>query len=79
VAAARRPGDANSGGTQFFIVLREQPSLKGQYTIFGEVSSGIEIADQISTVPSDGDKARERVEMQISVRDAPAPSTSAAP
>ena len=79
VAAARRPGDPNSGGTQFFIVLREQPGLRGQYTIFGEVSSGLEVADEISTTPSDGDKARERVEMQVSVRDAPAPSTGATP
>ena len=69
VAAARRPGDVNSGGTQFFIVLREQPALKGQYTIFGEVSSGIEVADQISAIPADGDKAKERVELKVSVRD----------
>jgi peptidyl-prolyl cis-trans isomerase B (cyclophilin B) len=42
VAAARMPSSRDSGGTQFFICLRDQPTLKGQYTIFGEVTAGIE-------------------------------------
>ena len=64
VAAARLPSSKDSGGTQFFICLREQPSLKGNYTIFGEVVSGIEIADRISTTPVDGDKPLARVEIK---------------
>ena len=79
LAAVLRPGARNSGGTQFFIVLREQPALKGQYTIFGEVVSGLELADQISLTPVDGDKAKERVEMKVTIRDAPDPAPSAAP
>jgi cyclophilin family peptidyl-prolyl cis-trans isomerase len=67
VAAARR-SDPNSGGSQFFIVLREQPSLKGQYTIFGEVSEGIEVVDQLSLTPVVGDKASVRVEMKVRIR-----------
>lgn len=78
VAAVLRPGDPNSGGTQFFVVLREQPSLKGKYTIFGELSSGIEVADQLSLTPVDGDKAKERVEMKVTIRDvADAPQSPA--
>ena len=69
VAAARRPSSPDSGGVQFFVVMREQPSMKGQYTIFGEVVSGMEVVDQISTIPVDGDKARERVEMKVTVRE----------
>lgn len=69
VAAVRRPSSRDSGGTQFFIVLRDQPSLQGQYTIFGEVVEGLEVADQISTTPVDGDKARERVEMKVRLRE----------
>lgn len=69
VAAARKPSSRDSGGRQFFVVLREQPSLVGQYTIFGEVVEGMHVVDQISTTPVDGDKARERVEMKVRVRE----------
>ena len=64
VGAARLPSSRDSGGTQFFICLRDQPGLKGQYTLFGEVVSGIEVADQISTTPVEDDKPRERVEIK---------------
>jgi cyclophilin family peptidyl-prolyl cis-trans isomerase len=72
VAAARRPSSLDSGGTQFFVVLREQPSLLGQYTIFGEVVSGMEVVDQISATPADGDRAAERVEMKVTIEEPPA-------
>ena len=72
VAAARKPSSPDSGGRQFFVCLRDQPSLKGQYTIFGEVVSGMEVVDQISTTPADGDKAKERVEMKVTVQEPPA-------
>ena len=72
VAAVRRPSSLDSAGTQFFVVLQPQPSLAKQYTVFGEVVSGMEVVDQISTTPVDGDKAKQRVEMKVTVR-APAP------
>jgi peptidyl-prolyl cis-trans isomerase B (cyclophilin B) len=71
VAAARKPSSPDSGGRQFFICLREQPSLKGQYTIFGEVISGMEVVDQISLTPADGDKAKERVGMKVRIQEPP--------
>jgi peptidyl-prolyl cis-trans isomerase B (cyclophilin B) len=75
VAAARRPSSPDSGGKQFFVCLRDQPSLKGQYTIFGEVVSGMEVVDQLSLAPVDGDRARERLEMKVAIREpAPAPA-----
>jgi len=73
VAAVRRPSSLDSAGTQFFVVLQPQPSLAKQYTIFGEVVSGMEVVDQISTTPVDGDRAKERVEMKVTVR-APVPA-----
>ena len=74
VAAARKPSSVDSGGRQFFVVMRDQPSMKGQYTIFGEVVAGMEVVDQISLTPADGDKAKERVEMKVTVKEpAPAP------
>jgi cyclophilin family peptidyl-prolyl cis-trans isomerase len=72
VAAVRKPSSPDSGGRQFFVCLQDQPSLKGQYTIFGEVVSGMEVVDQISTTPVDGDKAKERVEMKITLQGPPA-------
>jgi peptidyl-prolyl cis-trans isomerase B (cyclophilin B) len=77
VGTARR-GAPDSGGSQFFIVLAEQPALLGQYTIFGEVVSGLEVADQVSLTPAAGDRARERVEMKVTLREAaPAPAPAA--
>jgi cyclophilin family peptidyl-prolyl cis-trans isomerase len=72
VAAVRRPSSLDSAGTQFFVVLQPQPSLAKQYTVFGEVVSGMEVVDQISTTPVDGDKAKERVEMKVTIREATA-------
>src|SRR5262245_48966063 len=71
VAAVRRPSSLDSAGTQFFVCLQPQPSLAKQYTVFGEVVSGMEVVDQISTTPVDGDKAKERVEMKVTIREAP--------
>ena len=73
VAAARRPSSLDSGGQQFFVVMRDQPAMKGQYTIFGEVVSGMEVVDQISATPADGDKAKERIEMKVTIREPAAP------
>ncbi len=76
VAAVRKPSGLNTAGKQFFICLRDQPSLKGQYTIFGEVVSGMDVVDQISLTPVDGQAAKERVEMKVRIQEpqpAPAP------
>lgn len=64
VAAVLRPNQPDSGGTQFFICLGDQPSLTGKYTIFGEVVEGMEVADKIGLTPVDGQKATERVEIR---------------
>ena len=71
VAAVRRPSSLDSAGTQFFVCLQPQPSLAKQYTVFGEVVSGMEAVDQISTTPVEGDKAKERVPMKVTIREAP--------
>ncbi len=78
VAAVRKPSRVDSAGTQFFVCLQPQPSLEGQYTVFGQVISGMEVVDQISLTPVDGDKATERVEMTVTIHEgeseaAPAP------
>jgi peptidyl-prolyl cis-trans isomerase B (cyclophilin B) len=67
VAAVRRLSDVNSGGNQFFVVLQEQPSLKGQYSVFGEVTAGMEVADKVGAAAVTGDRANVRVEMKVRV------------
>ena len=46
-----RAQDPNSGDSQFFICLGDATFLDGQYTLFGEVVSGMEFVDQIKTGP----------------------------
>ena len=42
-----RGGDPNSAGSQFYIMLGAAPHLNGQYTAFGQVTSGMEVVDSI--------------------------------
>jgi cyclophilin family peptidyl-prolyl cis-trans isomerase len=43
-----RAADPNSASSQFFIVVKDSPFLDHQYTAFGEVVSGMEVADKIA-------------------------------
>lgn len=47
VAMAHNSVDINSAGSQFYICLTDQPRLNGQYTVFGQVSEGMDVVDQI--------------------------------
>src|SRR3954447_13015983 len=42
-----RTSDPNSGDSQWFICFDETPHLDGQYTVWGKVSSGMELVDKI--------------------------------
>ena len=59
IAAARKGDMANpkkaSSGSQFYIVHDENACLHldGQYSIFGEVTEGLEVIDRIASVPVD--------------------------
>ncbi len=68
VAAARRPSSPDSGGVQFFVIVNDQPSLQGQYSIFGEVTEGMDVVDKISTQPVNGDRAAKRIEMKVRIQ-----------
>jgi peptidylprolyl isomerase len=47
VGMARRGGDDNSANSQFFIMFGPSPGLNGQYTVIGEVVSGMDVVDKI--------------------------------
>lgn len=47
VGLARAPHDPDSGGSQFYICLEPQPSLDGDYAVFGRVIKGMEVVDAI--------------------------------
>jgi cyclophilin family peptidyl-prolyl cis-trans isomerase len=78
VGAARKSAP-DSGGKQFFVTMREQPTMKGQYTVFGEVTSGMEVVDQISLLPVNGQTATERIEMKVTIREPQPAAEPAAP
>jgi peptidylprolyl isomerase len=44
---AARTMDPNSANSQFFIMFAPAPNLDGQYTIWGQVVSGMEFVDKI--------------------------------
>jgi peptidyl-prolyl cis-trans isomerase B (cyclophilin B) len=61
-----RGASPDSAGSQFFICLDEAPELNGQYTVFGEVVSGIQVAEKISREPKDKkDNPAEKIEMKV--------------
>jgi len=47
VGMARRGDSVNSANSQFFIMYADAASLNGQYTVVGEVVSGMDIVDKI--------------------------------
>lgn len=66
VISAARTSDPNSFGGQFFICVADATFLDKQYTAFGEVVSGMEVADAIVNSPRDSrDNPLEKIEMTI--------------
>jgi peptidyl-prolyl cis-trans isomerase B (cyclophilin B) len=51
VVSMARAADPNSASSQFFIVVKDSSFLDRQYSAFGEVVSGMEVADKIAAVP----------------------------
>lgn len=65
MARSRHP---DSAGSQFFICVADAPHLDRQYTVFGEVVSGMDVVDKIVSQPRDPrDNPNERIEMQVKI------------
>ena len=75
VGAALRPNQPDSGGAQFFVCVTDQPALAGQFTLFGRISEGLDVVQQISQLPADAKGAPlERVVIRtVTIRDTPPP------
>ena len=68
VLSMARSGHPDSAGSQFFICVADAPFLDRQYTAFGEVESGMEVADKIVSQPRDrNDNPNERIEMKVKI------------
>ena len=51
ILSAARTADPNSASSQFFIMVATAPSLDNQYSVFGQVIRGMEVADKIVNAP----------------------------
>ena len=54
IVSMARASDPDSAGSQFFIITSDSTFLDRQYTVFGEVVDGMEVADKIVNLPRDG-------------------------
>jgi len=54
IVSMARSQDPNSAGSQFYIVTADSTFLDRQYTVFGEVTEGMDIADKIVNLERDG-------------------------
>ena len=71
IVSMARTNDPNSAGSQFFIVVSDSLFLDKQYTVFGKVVEGMDVADKIVNVPRDNlDNPNDKVVVKrISIRD----------
>lgn len=68
VLSMARANDPDSAGSQFFICVADANFLDWQYTAFGEVVSGIDVADKVVNMKRDGrDNPLERIEMTVTI------------
>lgn len=68
VLSMARANEPDSAGSQFFICVADANFLDWQYTAFGEVVSGMDVADKVVNMKRDGrDNPLERVEMTVAI------------
>ena len=68
IISMARSQDPDSAGSQFFVVVKDSDFLDGQYTAFGRVISGMDVADKIVDSPRDDrDNPIDRIEMKVTI------------
>jgi peptidyl-prolyl cis-trans isomerase B (cyclophilin B) len=71
IVSMARAQSPNSASSQFFIVVADSRFLDNQYTVFGEVLSGMEVADAIVSAPTTGDTPVDPVKIEsVTIREA---------
>src|SRR5947209_3417590 len=75
IVSMARSNNPDSAGSQFFIVVKDSNFLDRQYTVFGEVIRGMDVADKIVSAPREApgvkDLPFERIEMTVTIVDKP--------
>ncbi|MBI5643329.1 MAG: peptidylprolyl isomerase [Deltaproteobacteria bacterium] len=68
IVSMARSQHPDSAGSQFFIVVKDSLFLDRQYTVFGEVVKGMEVADTIVNLPRNSrDLPNERVDIKVRI------------
>jgi peptidyl-prolyl cis-trans isomerase B (cyclophilin B) len=71
IVSMARSGNPNSASSQFFIMVGDAPHLNGQYSAFGQVTKGMDVADAIVNAPKMGERPANAVSItKIVIRDA---------
>ena len=72
IVSMARSSDPDSAGSQFFIVTSDSTFLDREYTVFGQVINGMEVADKIVNLPRDGNDCplQEAKMIQVTISDA---------
>ncbi|MCL4491892.1 MAG: peptidylprolyl isomerase [Nitrospiraceae bacterium] len=68
ILSMARSANPDSAGSQFFICVADSTFLNRQYTVFGEVVSGMDVVDKIVSQPRDRmDNPNDRIEMKVKI------------
>jgi len=71
ILSMARTGDPNGASSQFFICVDDVPQLDNQYTVFGEVTQGMDVVDKIVNAQTRGETPVDPVAItKVVVRDA---------
>src|SRR5207249_6656137 len=77
IGATLLPNEPDSAGSEFLVIIADQPQFTGKFTAFGHIVEEIEVVDKISTTPVDDKQiAKDRIEIRdvvIRARPVPAP------
>lgn len=81
IVSMARATDPDSASSQFFIMVHDYPSLDNQYTVFGQVTKGMDVADKIVNAPKGAnDRPNNPTTIDsITIRDAKADEKGPAP
>ena len=67
IISMARSQDPDSAGSQFFIVTSDSTFLDREYTVFGEVTEGMDVADKIVQLPRDGNDCPQQEAKMIKI------------